>query len=90
MLIRNSYLMTCFEFKMRVKDLSDDLHYIESEPMLDSVHYLLRQRFIDTLIAGFDLAETFEIINISSKLPDIYFFRFLKFQKNRRISAILL
>lgn len=82
--------MTCREFEIEVKRLADDLHYIEHAYKLGAVSHLLRQRFVDTLRMGFDLPETFDIIQISSRLPDLYFFRFLKFQKNKKRLTILL
>jgi len=81
--------MTKSEFEKQVRDLTDRYHYHKHEDAINAIASFLRQRFIDTLVIGFDLTETLDIINISSKLPDKNFFRFLKFQKNRKCLAEL-
>jgi len=71
---------SCFEY--HVNAIVGHEHYNEHKHLLESVHNLLRERFLQTLNLGYKIPETVYHINLSSRLPEKNYHRYMRFVQN--------
>ncbi|MBA3828076.1 MAG: hypothetical protein H0X33_03990 [Taibaiella sp.] len=71
--------MTYYDFEKEVLLLVAKDHYQYYRHILPAIRHTFRERFINTIISGFDIPTSFDHVSMASKLPDIYYTRYLKF-----------
>ncbi len=71
--------MNYSSFEYHVNTIVGDTHCNEHKHSLQSVHYALRERFLHTLNLGYKIPEALYHINLSSRLPEKNYQRYIRF-----------
>ena len=66
-------------FEYHVNKIVGEASCEEHKHVLQSVHYTLRERFLQTLNLGYKIPEALYHINLSSRLPEKNYQRYIKY-----------